>query len=88
MKIRIGYDMIYSCPQPVPMILMLNVHYSRVPDVDRPGPPAAPIRRCRITAYRDGFGNWCTRLVAPAGDLRIFAEGHRARHRARRRGRA
>ena len=28
-----------------------------------------------LTAYRDGFGNWCTRIVAPAGDTRIFAEG-------------
>jgi transglutaminase-like putative cysteine protease len=25
-------------------------------------------------AYRDGFGNWCTRLVAPAGDLRIWSD--------------
>ena len=48
------------------MILMLNVHYSRV--VGSVGPdrlltdPAA-----ESTAYRDGFGNWCNRLVAPAG---------------------
>ena len=74
MKIRIGYDMVYSCPEPVPMILMLNVHYSRVPEVIIPDhlktDPALP-----LSAYRDGFGNWCTRLVAPAGDLRIFAEG-------------
>jgi transglutaminase-like putative cysteine protease len=64
--------MIYSCPQPTPMILMLNVHYSRVPDVivadhlrTDPGVP--------ITAYRDGFGNWCTRIVAPKGRTRITA---------------
>jgi len=74
MKIRIGYDMIYACPQPTPMILMLNVHYSRasdviVPDHMRTDPPVP------ITAYRDGFGNWCNRIVAPAGDIRIFADG-------------
>lgn len=74
MRIRIGYDMVYTCAQPVPMILMLSTHYSRISDVEVPDylrtEPAVPIR-----AYRDGFGNWCTRLVAPAGDLRVFAEG-------------
>lgn len=74
MRIRIGYDMTYACPQPVPMILMLNIHYSRVPDVIVPDHMRTE-PRVPITAYRDGFGNWCTRLVAPAGDLRIFAEG-------------
>jgi hypothetical protein len=24
--------------------------------------------------YRDGFGNWCSRLVAPAGRFRLFAD--------------
>ena len=33
MKIRIGYDMVYECPQPTPMILMLNIHYSRASDI-------------------------------------------------------
>ena len=74
MKIRIGYDMVYSCPDRVPMILMLNTHYSRASDVVVPdhvrADPAVP-----MTAYRDGFGNWCTRIVAPPGDIRIFAEG-------------
>jgi len=23
-----------------------------------------------LTAYRDGFGNWCSRIVAPPGDIR------------------
>ena len=74
MNLRIGYDMVYGCPQPVPMILMLNTHYSRasdvvVPDHVRTDPPLP------LIAYRDGFGNWCTRIVAPAGDTRIFAEG-------------
>jgi transglutaminase-like putative cysteine protease len=74
MKIRIGYDMVYECPQPTPMILMLNIHYSRMADVVVPDhlltEPAVP-----LTAYRDGFGNWCTRIVAPTGVIRIFADG-------------
>jgi transglutaminase-like putative cysteine protease len=27
-----------------------------------------------LTAYRDGFGNWCTRLVAPSGRIRISSD--------------
>jgi transglutaminase-like putative cysteine protease len=74
MKLRIGYDMVYSCPQPVPMILQVNVHYSRVSDLIVPDhmhtEPSVP-----VSAYRDGFGNWCNRIVAPTGRIRIFAEG-------------
>ena len=32
MKIRVGYDLRYDCPQPMPMIVTLNVHYSRASD--------------------------------------------------------
>jgi transglutaminase-like putative cysteine protease len=73
-KIRIGYDMVYTCPQRVPMILMLNIHHSRASDVALPDhvrtDPSVP-----MTSYRDGFGNLCSRIVAPTGDTRIFAEG-------------
>lgn len=70
MKLEIGYALDYECPQPTPMILTLNVHYSRVADLAGPDHivtrPSTP-----ITGYRDGFGNWCTRLIAPAGRLQI-----------------
>ncbi|MGH8656126.1 MAG: transglutaminase-like domain-containing protein [Gammaproteobacteria bacterium] len=72
MQIRIGYELIYDCPQPTPMILTLNVHYTRVSDIVVPdyliADPPVP-----ITAYRDGFGNWCNRIVAPKGQLRLSA---------------
>ena len=32
--------------------------------------PSIPIR-----AYRDGFGNWCNRIVAPTGRTRLSAKG-------------
>jgi transglutaminase-like putative cysteine protease len=74
MKIRIGYDIVYECTQPTPMILMLDIHYSRMNDVVVPAhlmtDPRVP-----VVAYRDGFGNWCSRIVAPRGDIRIFADG-------------
>jgi len=70
MQIRLGYELIYDCPQPTPMLLMLNVHYTRVSDLVEPDhlvtTPAVPIR-----GYRDGFGNWCSRIVAPAGQTRL-----------------
>jgi transglutaminase-like putative cysteine protease len=72
-EIRIGYELEYSFPQPVPMILTLSVHYSRAADLLRPDhlltEPSLP-----LSAYRDGFGNWCHRLLAPAGNLRIWSD--------------
>ncbi len=66
MQIRVGFEMSYQCPQPTPMILALNIHYSRASDLVRPDHlmtyPSVP-----VTAYRDLFGNWCSRLVAPPG---------------------
>ena len=73
MQIRLGYELNYDLPQPTPMILTLNVHHSRVSDLVRPDymvtTPAVP-----TAAYRDGFGNWCTRLVAPAGHFRVTTD--------------
>ena len=73
MKIRFGYELVYQCPQPTPMILMLNVHYSRVSDMISPDhiitTPSLAQR-----GYRDTFGNWCTRIVAPAGEARITTD--------------
>ena len=73
MQIRLGYELIYECPQPTPMILTLNIHFTRVSDlvsVDHiiTSPPTP------ISGYRDGFGNWCSRIVAPPGDLRISTD--------------
>lgn len=72
MQIRVGFEMVYDCPQPTPMVLNLNVHYTRVSDLvgrdDLVVDPPVP-----MSAYRDSFGNWCTRLVAPKGRTRISA---------------
>jgi hypothetical protein len=27
-----------------------------------------------ISCYRDGFGNWCSRIVAPAGHVRLSTD--------------
>jgi hypothetical protein len=74
MQLRIGYELIYSFPQPTPIILLVNVHHSRAADIIVPDrlttEPAIP-----VTGYRDGFGNWCNRVLAPAGRLRLVADG-------------
>ncbi|MDT0498687.1 transglutaminase family protein [Algiphilus sp. W345] len=73
MQIRVGYELIYDFPKPTPLILTLNVHYSRASDLMQPDhlitTPSVP-----VTAYRDSFGNWCSRLVAPQGRLRMTAD--------------
>jgi transglutaminase-like putative cysteine protease len=69
-KIKVGYELIYECPRPTPMMLVLNVHYTRTSDLLVPDhvttDPSVP-----IAVYRDNFGNWCTRLVAPVGQIKI-----------------
>jgi transglutaminase-like putative cysteine protease len=72
MQIQAGYEIAYYCPQETPMILMVHVHYSRAPDILVPDhlntDPLVP-----VTAHRDVYGNWCTRIVAPPGRIRLSA---------------
>jgi transglutaminase-like putative cysteine protease len=72
MQIRVGFEMIHDCPQPTPIIFNLNVHHTRVSDLigrdDLMFDPPVP-----MSAYRDSFGNWCTRVVAPKGLSKVSA---------------
>ncbi len=72
--LRVGYELVYECPQPTPMILMLNIHSTRFPDIIVPDrlttTPAIP-----IAYYDDAFGNRCSRIVAPVGEIQISADG-------------
>ena len=73
MRIRVGCEMTYELGQVTPMIAILNVHSSRVSDLERPDylitTPSVPVE-----GYRDSFGNWCNRLVAPAGTITLKTE--------------
>ena len=73
MQIRVGFEMSYQCQQDTPMLLVLNIHYSRASDLVRPDYlvtyPAVP-----ISSYRDLFGNWCGRIVAPAGRFTLTCD--------------
>ncbi|MCJ2086504.1 transglutaminase family protein, partial [Methylobacterium sp. E-005] len=73
MKIKTGFDIAFTMSQPTPMILMLSVHPSRMPDVLTPhvisfDPPL------QAHEYRDTFDNICHRIVAPPGQLTVSAD--------------
>jgi transglutaminase-like putative cysteine protease len=70
MRIRAGYDLLYQCPQPTPMILCLTVHPSRQADLLTPHVVQVMPSVERRT-HVDPFGNVCTRILAPAGQTRI-----------------
>jgi len=71
-QLRVGYELIYDCPQPTPMVLTLHIHHTRANDVIVPDVMTVEPAVLQ-TPYRDGFGNWCTRILAPAGRLRLHA---------------
>src|SRR4030088_1518811 len=70
MEIKVGFEMAYAAVQPTPMVIMLSIHPSRHAAITAIEPtvaePNVPIR-----FYRDGFGNVCGRLVAPAGGVTL-----------------
>ncbi len=70
MLIRVGFDIAYSCPQPVATVLKLGIEHGRTPDLIEPDrlivEPYAPLRE-----FTDSFGNRCVRLVSPAGVTRL-----------------
>jgi transglutaminase-like putative cysteine protease len=72
MQIHVGSEIIYQCPQQTPMILMVQVHSSRAADIIASDylitDPLVP-----VNTYCDKFGNWCSRIIAPAGEIRLSA---------------
>ena len=74
MHMQLGCRLTFELPKPTPMILLLNVHYSRAGDLEHPdilmtNPGVG------VESYRDGFGNWANRLMAPAGVFTVSTQG-------------
>ncbi|MGD1277254.1 MAG: transglutaminase family protein [Tepidisphaeraceae bacterium] len=71
MLIRIGFDLTFDFPAPAATLLMLYTHPSRAGSLLEPqrinSDPAVA-----ITTFIDGFGNQCGRVLAPAGQLRLW----------------
>ncbi len=73
MLIRAGFEIAYECRVPTPMVLVLNVHPSRVRDLRTPQDLVfAP--HLTHENYIDTFGNACTRIVAPTGRTTISTD--------------
>jgi len=73
MRLHTGFEIVYDCPSPAPMLLTLSVHPSRRDDLETPDwlrtdPPV------NVVQYLDGFGNIVSRLLAPAGRLTLSAD--------------
>jgi transglutaminase-like putative cysteine protease len=73
-KIRFGYELVYWSERDTPVTLMLRSRpgcgqrmlVDDTVQVDAGGP---------VTSYLDGFGNTCTRIIAPGGTCRVATEG-------------
>lgn len=73
MDIRFGYQLTYTCTQPVPMILMLHVHQRRSADLRQPDRLTTD-PEVSLDIYADAFGNTCCRILVPAGGIRLTAD--------------
>jgi transglutaminase-like putative cysteine protease len=66
--IRAGYNIAYECTADTPMLLTMHVRPERQADLLMPEAfridPFVPYNN-----YFDGFGNFCTRLLAPPGRI-------------------
>jgi transglutaminase-like putative cysteine protease len=71
MLIRLGYEIAIECPQPTPVISVLEIHKDRQKDIKRQTrvltSPPTPSH-----VYQDRYGNTCRRFLAPAGGFRIL----------------
>jgi transglutaminase-like putative cysteine protease len=69
-----GFDLLLRCERATPMIVILGVHESRANDLLEADPlqllPEVPCQ-----AYIDTYGNHCSRLLAPAGLMRLRGTG-------------
>ena len=73
MLIRIGYELIFDLKAPVAMSMLLDLVPERAPDVRAYRScvePDVPVHR-----FSDHFGNVGSRIHAPAGKLRLWADG-------------
>jgi transglutaminase-like putative cysteine protease len=71
MLIRLGYDLTFEAPAPLPMLLLLSTHPSRAASHIRPDNLCIE-PNVRRDDFVDHFGNHCTRVHAPAGRVRFW----------------
>lgn len=70
MLIKVGYELVYNCPQPTPMLLMVSIHPSHASEIVAPE-HLVITPNARVLRYRDSFGNDCSRIELPVGRTTI-----------------
>jgi transglutaminase-like putative cysteine protease len=73
MLIRAGYEISVECAQETPLMALLSVHPSRMPDL-RTSAQITASHRAPLYQSRDEFGNLRTRTLAPAGVLTLSSD--------------
>ena len=73
MRIQTGFEIVYDCPAPVPMLLTLSVHPSRREDLETPD-WIRPEPDLEVRQYLDAYGNICSRILAPQGLTTLSAD--------------
>ncbi len=71
MLINLGYDIQFEVSGDAPMVTLLNVHPSRVQDLQAPDELRVEPEVQR-EVYTDGFGNICCRIMPAPGPLRLW----------------
>src|SRR5579859_6602509 len=72
MLIQVGYELVFRVPARTPMVLMLYTHPSQA-DALRTGDWIRVEPDTYVEVFTDPFGNYCGRLVAAAGTLRLWS---------------
>jgi transglutaminase-like putative cysteine protease len=72
MLIHLGYELVFRVPARTPMLLMLYTHPSQA-DALRTGDWIRVEPHTDVEVFIDSFGNFCGRLVAAAGTLRLWS---------------
>ena len=73
MFIKCGFDIAFQCASDTPMLLTLHVRPERQADLQAPE-KFAVLPNVSFRNYHDGFGNFCTRVLAPAGITRFTSD--------------
>jgi transglutaminase-like putative cysteine protease len=73
LRIRAGYRITYDFPDETAMLLVLNVRPERAGDLETLDLIETD-PKLHLHQYYDGFGNLCTRLLAPKGRLTLSSD--------------
>ena len=71
MLIRLGYEIVIDCPQPTPIISLLDINKDRQADISRQT-KVLMTPKIPNSVYQDAHGNTCRRFLAPQGQFQLL----------------